>query len=410
MLHATLRVAQPLGLSVLALHVHHGLSAHADEWRQHGAETCLGWSRAGLPVRFVAHSLEARPARGESVEAWARQQRYRALRCMAVAGGADLVLLAHHRRDQAETFLLQALRGGGVASLSAMPREVRRDGVTWARPWLEKPADAIDDYVRRHRLRHIDDDTNGDSRFARNRLRAEVWPALIAAFPDAEASIAAAAGWAQAASALLDAQAEVDLASIVDSDVLDLAAWRSLPDVRRGNAMRVWLRQRLHHAAPASLVIRLLREADTAGAQRWPAPGGELRSYRGRLRYRAEKTGAGAPALLQLDLSKPGSYPVDAWHGTWLVDTASSQGLSLASATELQMRRRRPGDRFQAGKDRPPRSLKLQYQAAGVPAWQRDGPVLCRAGKLVFAEGLGIDAGAWAANGEPQVRLIWRPA
>ena len=186
LLHATVAEAAPLGLSVLALHVHHGLSANADAWLAHATALCRRWARRGLPVELVARRLDARPAAGESVEAWARRARYRALREMALARGVDLVLLAHHRRDQAETFLLQALRGGGVAALSAMPKVVRRDGITWARPWLEQPREAIDAYARRHRLRWIDDDSNDDDRFARNRLRLRVWPALVEAFADAE--------------------------------------------------------------------------------------------------------------------------------------------------------------------------------------------------------------------------------
>ena len=123
---------------------------------------------------------------------------------MALARGVDLVLLAHHRRDQAETFLLQALRGGGVAALSAMPKVVRRDGITWARPWLAQSREAIEAYARRHRLRWIDDESNDDDRFARNRLRRRVWPALVEAFADAEGSLADAAQRVQDAAAVVD--------------------------------------------------------------------------------------------------------------------------------------------------------------------------------------------------------------
>ena len=111
--------AAPLDVSVLALHVHHGLSANADAWLDHARSLCARWARRGSPVELVATRLAERPLAGQSVEAWARRSRYRALREMALARGVDLVLLAHHRRDQAETFLLQALRGGGVAALSA---------------------------------------------------------------------------------------------------------------------------------------------------------------------------------------------------------------------------------------------------------------------------------------------------
>jgi len=212
LLHATLAAASGQGVEVIALHVHHGLSPNADAWLAHCEAQCRRWARAGKPVAFAAQRLTDRPARGESVEAWARQARYRALRAMALAHAASIVLLAHHRRDQAETFVLQALRGAGVAGLSGMPRSVDRDGITWQRPWLDKPRAEIDAYVRRHRLKHIDDDSNADARFARNRLRLQVWPALVGAFEQAEASLATAAAWAQQADAVLDEVAALDLA------------------------------------------------------------------------------------------------------------------------------------------------------------------------------------------------------
>ena len=130
--------------------MHHGLNAAADRWLEHGRALCLRWARRGRPVTFAATKLDGSPPRARASKTWARQARYGRSRQMALAQGIDLVLLAHHRRDQAETFLLQALRGGGVAGLSAMPVSIRREGVTWARPWLAMPREAIEAYVRRH--------------------------------------------------------------------------------------------------------------------------------------------------------------------------------------------------------------------------------------------------------------------
>ena len=418
MLHATLAAAQPLGVTVVALHVHHGLNAAADRWLEHGRDFCARWARRGLPVEFAATKLENHPGVGESVEAWARQARYRALRQMALARGIDLVLLAHHRRDQAETFLLQALRGGGVAGLSAMPARVRREGVTWARPWLEMPREAIEVYVRRHRLAYVDDDSNADARFARNRLRLEVWPALEAAFPAAEASLAAAARWAQEATAALAEWAEVDLVAICDSASLDIASWRGLSPARQSNLLRAWLGRSTGRVPPASLVERLLREVPARGSMRWPTGAGELRSYRGLLRY--ELSSAASPPRLPavgdsagrpttIDLSHPGIHELADWNGSIEVRPVSAGGIAASLAARLEVRERRPGDRFQAGVGRPPRSLKLQFQAAGLPAWQRQGPLLSRDGVPVFVAGLGLDARALAAPGEPQLALAWLP-
>ena len=115
-------------LHVVALHVHHGLSPQADAWLDHARATCEAWAAQGLPVRLLWRRVQVPQGPGLSVEAEARTCRHAALHEMAVQAGADLLLLAHHRRDQAETLLLQALRGAGVAGLSAMPRQDWRAG------------------------------------------------------------------------------------------------------------------------------------------------------------------------------------------------------------------------------------------------------------------------------------------
>ena len=395
---------------MLALHVHHGLSPNADVWEAQGAARCRQWARAGKPVEFASRRLAARPAAGDSIEAWARRARYRALREMVVEHGVDLVLLAHHRRDQAETFMLQALRGGGVAALSAMPALTRREGVTWARPWLEMPREAIEAYARAHRLRWAEDESNGDDRFARNRLRRQVWPALVGGFVDAEVSLANAARWAQQAAALSDEIAALDLASIADAQGLDLATWRALSTARQSAALRRWLPDVLAAPVPATLVERVLREADPGGTKQWPVGSGRLIAYRGRLNVRTSRVDpiVGAPTVV--DLSRPGLYPIAGWGGAFAVERVGQGGLAVAQAASLSLRERRAGDRFQAGPGRPPRSLKLQYQAAGLSALQRFGPIACSGEAVVFVPGLGLDARAVTKPGVPQVALAWLPA
>ncbi len=430
LLHATMRAAASCGAQVVALHVHHGLNPAADDWQRHVLRQCARWARSGLPVRGLSRRLSGTPAPGDSVEAWARQGRYRALAEMAREAGATLVLLAHHRRDQAETLLLQALRGGGPAGLAAMPRESVRDGITWCRPWLDQPGEAIAAYVARHRLSHIDDDSNADTRFDRNRLRHEVWPALLRAFPHAETSLAQAARHSRRAAELVDEVGESDLQAVQPpaepgegTRALDLRAWLSLSPARRAGALRAWLTQTTGEAVRDRGLDRLLTELPVAGASaRWPwSARHEVRLYRGALRVAALPacspvvSPAISPVAATFRSHQPlrpeaGGIDLPAWGGRLLLELAEQGGAPAALLARAQARGRRPGDQFQFEPRSTPRSLKKQYQARAVPAWQREGPVLAVGDQIVFVPGLGVDARAWAAPGEPQWLVRWLPA
>ncbi len=414
--HAVARLARSVGsLDVVGLHVHHGLQAQADDWVQHLRAQARRWAAAGLPVTLRWHRLEGRPQRGQSVEAWARRGRYAALASMAQAAGADLVLLAHHRRDQAETVLLQLLRGGGPAALAAMPRMAWRGGLCWARPWLDQPREAIDAYVRRHRLRPVDDPSNADPRWARNALRLQVWPALDTAFTGAEPALAGAAARAQEAAACLAELADADLQGCRGGDAaLDVAAWALLSPARRGNSLRRWLIEAAG-AAPDTLVRRLLAELPHARVGRWPAPSGELRLHRGRLRHAAAAEAAqvaiAVPAVLALDLSRCGRHAVPAWGGSFVVRRAADGGVPAALLRGCVLRPRRGGEQFQRTLNTPPRSLKKHFQAAGLAAWERNGPLVYVGDALLFVPGLGIDARHRAGGSKSALRsLHWLPA
>jgi tRNA(Ile)-lysidine synthase len=356
-------------------------------------------------VEFAATTLEDGPGAGESVEAWARQARYRALRQMALDRGIDLVLLAHHRRDQAETFLLQALRGGGVAGLSAMPDAIRREGVTWARPWLEHAARGD---------RGLCPPASPGVRRRRQQRRRPLRPQ-----PAAPRGLAGARGGLSGAEASLAAAAagrrrrplpgrsgprSTWRRSAIEGS-LDIAAWRALSPARQSNLVRAWLRRATGRAAPASLVERLLREvprAERCAGRRQ----GELRSYRGRLRYEppAAAGGRGAAAAgksteqpTTIDLGRPGVHELPAGRGRSRSEPCRRGHRRCgrpAGGARASARRPLPGRR---------RPAAAQPQAAvpgGGPARvAAHGPVLCRDGVPVFVAGLGIDARALAAPG-----------
>jgi tRNA(Ile)-lysidine synthase len=411
LLHCTVRQAAALGAEVHALHVHHGLQPQADAWMAQVAAQCARWRRAGRPVQFHAHRVLARPAPGDSVDAWARRVRYAALAEMAHAAGCRVVLLGHHRRDQAETVLLQALRGAGPPGLAAMPREIERDGLRWIRPWLDQPRAAIEAYARRWRLRTVADPSNADDRHARSRLRQRVWPALLQRFPDAELSLAHVARRAQEARALIDEVAAADCAAVVAEQALQLPAWLSLSLARRAAVLRHALPTWMSAPLPETLVQRLQAELPHATQGAWPAPGGMLRLHRGRLRFVPAPAGPAPwrPSPAVIDLGQPGAHRLPGWPGSLHVRAVEHGGVPAAALQAAVVQGREGGERFQARADGVPRSLKKQYQSAGVPAWSREGPLVWAAGHLVFVAGLGLDARARAWSGRPRVDLRWQP-
>ena len=416
LLHATAHAARASGLQVVALHVHHGLNPAADDWLAHVQRQCDRWARGGLPVTLRATRLEGTPAAGESIEAWARRERYRALTAMAHEAGASLILLAHHRRDQAETVFLQALRGAGPAGLSAMPREAFRDGLHWCRPWLEQPAEAIAAYVKRHRLSHIEDDSNLDRRFDRNRLRHDVWPVLLAAFAHAESALLHVAGQAQWAQQLIDEVARADLAASLrqagEAEALDAQALLALTPARRIGALRLWLAERQITHGLDRLAQRVAVELDRPSTARWPADAmRELRLYRGRIALvslTALPTGEAAFREVPAPIG-PGRHAMPAWGGSLELAATAQGGVSPGLLATATLRARRPGDQFQFSARSAARSLKKQFQDRAVPAWQRGGPIIAAGEAIVFVPGLGVDARAMAKAGEPQLSIRWLP-
>ena len=412
LLHATRRAADALGTSVVALHVHHGLMADADRWASEVEALCERWN-----VAFRCERLVGSPAAGQSVEAWARRERYAALARLAREAGASLVLLGHHRHDQAETVLLQALRGAGPAGLAAMPRVAERDGLVWARPWLERSGTEIDDYIAPLALDVAVDPSNADPRFARSRLRARVMPALRAAFPETDSALAAVARRAAEARAVLDEVAADDLERLDAGDTLPLAPWRALSIARRTNALRAWLARATASPVPQSLVDRLLAETADDAPRRWPLDGGRvLRSWRGGLavvapaRAGVTPVQAGARPGAALSLLRCDRYAIAGWDGTLEVFATSERGIAPHRLAQIEARIRAGGEKFLLQPAGVARSLKKQFQALGVPAEGRDGPLLFDGqGALLFVPGLGVDARAWAADGAPQWGVRWRP-
>jgi tRNA(Ile)-lysidine synthase len=273
LLIATARQGRALGVRVFALHVNHGLQAQADAWEAQAHALA-----ESLKVEFHSRKLRGQPKRGDSVEAWARAGRYAALVEMAHEAGVSLVLLAQHADDQAETVLLQALRGAGPAGLAAMPRAWQADGLHWARPWLAQPRERLLALLDGQPT--VQDPSNADPRFARSRLRTQLMPALREAFPQTVAVLGEVARHAAQAKALADEIAALDLPPCLDeAGRLGFDAWSRLSPVRRRNVLQAWLAPQLPAGVPVSLLDRLCAEWTEKG-RRWPTPAGPLVAQR----------------------------------------------------------------------------------------------------------------------------------
>lgn len=410
------------GLSVVALHVHHGISDQADGWLVHAQQQCEAWARQGLPVRLVFKRLSLSLQVGDSVEAVARDARYAALADMAKDAGADCVLLAHHRQDQAETFLLQAMRGAGVAGLSAMPVEAEREGLIWYRPWLNRDRSEIEAYVQRHGLSHIDDDTNGDVRYARNRLRLAVMPTLRMQFPQVDRALSIAAQHSADANWCLQQWASRELAELLEPDSdgrsLQAAALIARPGPERRELLRHWYAELAGRPLSKTWVDRLDAELSVGAAPdrhaHWPDVA--LGLYRGALSWHgdAPQHVKGAAAVLAVAaevvcIAAPGHYPLPQWGGALCVEEAQpgEWGVPWPLLTTLSVRARAGGEDFQIAANRPARILRKQFQALGVPAWLRDAPLFYAEDRLILVPALGMDARVLAESTQSLARLTW---
>lgn len=257
LLHAASRLARGAKLDLAALHVHHGLSIHADAWAEACARVCQG-----LSVPLTVRKVRVPEPNGEGMEAAARRVRHQALSDHS----ADWILLAHHADDQAETVLHNLLRGAGVRGAAAMPEA--RDRIL--RPLLGLSRAMLLDYARYHGLTWIDDESNADRRFTRNFLRHEVLPAIESRLPKAGERLALAASRFREASTLLDDLATLDLQGASASFPLPLSLFCGLSDARARNLLRAMLTW--HHVQPPDEVRmkEFVRQLQAAARDRHP--------------------------------------------------------------------------------------------------------------------------------------------
>ena len=240
---------------VHAVHIHHGVQAAADDFERHCRAFC-----AQLQVPLTVRRVDGRHAPGQSPEDAARRARYMAFGSVALEEYAKLAIkniaIAQHADDQVETLLLALSRGAGLPGLSAMPASWVRDGLTYHRPLLRVRASDIRAWLSGRGVAFIEDPTNVDEQFTRNRIRARLLPALEATFPQFRDTFARSAAHAAQAQALLLELAVQDLALISAPPVI--ASLQRLSRPRQANVLRHWLDTAFHVVPSAAQLAELL--------------------------------------------------------------------------------------------------------------------------------------------------------
>ncbi len=239
---------------VRAFHVHHGLQVEADDFQRHCEALCTQ-----LDVPLIVRRVDARHSTGDSPEGVARRVRYESLTAMARADGGQgtvaSIALGHHADDQVETLLLALSRGAGLPGLAAMPAYADRGGITLYRPLLAVPAACIREWLVVRGLPWIDDPSNADMRYTRNRIRSLLLPALEQAFPQFRSTFARSSAHAAQAQVLLVELATQDLIAIGKPPHIE--ALQRLSRARQANVLRHWLRL-VHQCAPSAVQLTQL--------------------------------------------------------------------------------------------------------------------------------------------------------
>jgi tRNA(Ile)-lysidine synthase len=378
-----------LGLPLLAVHVDHGLSPDSGDWAAHCTSFC-----AVRDIELKRVRLELRCDQGESLEACARKARYAAL--VERMSPGDAVLTAHHRDDQAETFLLQALRGSGVAGLASMP-PARRLGNGWLlRPLLDFDRADLERFAWREGLSWVEDHTNEEVRFDRNYLRQKVLPLLRRRWPACAAALARSAAHCGEAAGLVKEQADADLRRLADGDILAVAPLATLPPGRQRAVLRRWLSKRGLPLPDSRRLYELRRQVTTASQDRQPLctwAGVEVRCWRGGL------------------YAGPAMHPLSggtrlSWDGNDVLELPGELGTLELQGTMpsggLEVRFREGGETCARGACHRP--LKKLLQELSVPPWLRARvPLVYLDGELA-AVGDFLSCERWPRS----LSLVWR--
>lgn len=412
LLHILHKLAPRYSWQLSALHVHHGISLNADAWSDFCAGLC-----ARHHISLHIERVDIAPLREHGIEAAARKLRHAAF----AEQDCDFVAVAHHADDQAETLLLQLLRGAGVRGASAMPQLANRaDSVPLVRPLLHCSRQEILDYAALHQLHWIEDESNANDSYPRNFLRHRVLPLLGERFPAYRDTLARSAQHFAEASILLDELAQQDAAQSIEGETLAVAALQALSLPRAKNLLRYFLHGMgapMPQAVQLDDMLHQLCGARQDAAVCVNFSDWQLRRFRGKVYVmRALGEFDRDIALIwhgEAELKWPA---MNAWlhfdrkqHSHEKALRISAVSLAKLQRAPVTLRLRQGGEILRPHPDAATRSLKNLLQERNIPPWQRDRlPILYCGDELVCVLDVAVAADYLPDNGETEVRFSMR--
>jgi tRNA(Ile)-lysidine synthase len=415
LLHLANDYARAHEISLYAFHIHHGLSPNADDWLAHCAQKC-----EELGIQFDARRVSVTERNRHGTEQAARISRYAALGEVCRMHHVPLLLTAHHQDDQAETVMLQLLRGSGVAGLSGMESVNAAPGLLGdadlliARPLLAVNRVDLERFVTSHGIAHVEDESNIDSRYVRNALRHKLMPELNKYFPGFQERVVRTAQHAQSAQRLLDDIAAQDLAACLDGECVDIERLKAFNQDRIDNLLRHWFAKRGMRMPATSWLDEMreqLLEAKEDARIRVTHADCEIRRHRGRVFLTPRSNDADletAPVSFRWNGEANIQFP--AYGGSLYFDLVEGDGVDANWLREHEMfiRYRSGGEKLKPAMNRPTKSLKHHYQALNIPAWERLRlPVVTVGDRLLFAAGIGMNWNGIPISSGKAIKLRW---
>jgi tRNA(Ile)-lysidine synthase len=395
LLHATIKAHGKK--NVYAFHVHHGIQKEADQWQAH----CKAVAKK-LGCHFDTRNVKLN--KPSNIESQARNLRYESLTQMCQAHNIQDLLLAHHLDDQAETVLIQLMRGAGLPGLSAMPQVKSKELIHLWRPFLNMRRKDLEIYAKEHQLTWIEDPSNQDESYRRNAIRKSILPTLEKFQEGAIENLSRSAKHLGEAQELLNQLADIDLGLMEGKEGLsktNLIRLYKTSQARATNALRRWLSKNgLAYPSEERLTAwwSELQQTRPDSKLQWDHDQQVIRLWRGHLTITQDSSstevmGEWTFKKIPANSKKPG-IAKDRF------EKAKQKGLINTMARE-------GGEKFKVDSKRPRKSLKNLYQEAAIPPWQRDVPLLYIGEELVAVAGIGISAD-WLVTEGPRIIPEWQ--